>query len=47
MPETGNLQPARGQARLPSVEKINWLIEKAKSQGWRNYDAEKIDKKFS
>jgi len=30
----GNLQPARGQARLPSVEIIHELVEKAKKAGW-------------
>jgi hypothetical protein len=36
----GNLQPARGQARIPSVGKAMGLIETAKSAGWGDYDAD-------
>ncbi|MGD9638862.1 MAG: hypothetical protein AB7U85_07365 [Alphaproteobacteria bacterium] len=31
------LQPARGQARLPSVETIQKLINTAKEEGWGEY----------
>jgi len=37
------LQPARGQARLPSLKIAQELMAKAKAQGWGNYDAEVID----
>ncbi len=39
----GRLQPARGQARLPSLELARKLMEAAKAQGWGDYDAETID----
>jgi hypothetical protein len=32
----GNMQPARGQARLLSVSQISRLIAKAKAAGWAN-----------
>ncbi len=34
----GKLQPARGQARIPSVKDAIELIEKAKEEGWGNYE---------
>ena len=37
------LQPARGQARLPSLGLIRELIETAESEGWGHYDGDKID----
>jgi hypothetical protein len=36
----GNLQPARGQARIPSLRQAMELIETAKSEGWGDYDAD-------
>lgn len=33
----GHLQPARGQARIPSIKHIEALIKKAKNEGWGNY----------
>ena len=30
----GNLQPARGQARIPSIEKLEELVAQAKRDGW-------------
>jgi hypothetical protein len=39
----GKLQPARGQAPLPSLKIARELMAKAKAQGWGNYDAEVID----
>lgn len=30
----GNLQPARGQARIPSIEEIESLLDQAKLSGW-------------
>jgi hypothetical protein len=39
----GSLQPARGQARIPSLKVAQKLIEQAKSEGWGDYDAEVID----
>ena len=39
----GRLQPARGQARLPSLKIVQELMAKAKAQGWGSYDAEVID----
>jgi len=38
----GNLQPARGQARIPSVKKAIELMEIAKKEGWGDYDADSI-----
>lgn len=38
----GSLQAARGQARLPSLEQIALLIDKAKSAGWGNYDGDEV-----
>jgi len=32
----GSLQPARGQARIVSLEDAEKLIEKARNQGWGN-----------
>ena len=34
----GNLQPARGQARIPSVEHIEDLVAQAREAGWGDYD---------
>ena len=34
--DNGSLQPARGQARLPSIQVIEDLISNAKAQGWGN-----------
>ncbi|MBN2468540.1 MAG: hypothetical protein JXD19_10355 [Deltaproteobacteria bacterium] len=33
----GSLQPARGQARIPSVEAIEKLVAAAKKKGWGNH----------
>ncbi len=30
----GSLQPARGQARLPSLDSARQLMDKAKAEGW-------------
>ena len=30
----GSLQPARGQARIPSISEAEKLIEVAKNEGW-------------
>lgn len=30
----GSLQPARGQARIPSIRSAEKLMQKAKSEGW-------------
>lgn len=38
----GSLQPARGQARIPSIPKAEELLEKARAAGWGNYDADKL-----
>ena len=43
----GNLQPARGQARLPSLKIAKELMAKAKAQGWGDYDAQVIDSNAS
>ena len=34
--ENGNLQAARGQARISSLDKAEKLIEEARSRGWGN-----------
>lgn len=36
----GSLQPARGQARIPSLRQAMELMEMAKSEGWGDYDAD-------
>ena len=36
----GSLQPARGQARIPSIGQAIKLMEMAKSEGWGDYDAD-------
>ena len=33
----GSLQPARGQARIVSLEQAEGLIERARNEGWGNY----------
>jgi hypothetical protein len=33
-PESGNLQPARGQARIPSLAVARELMTEAENQGW-------------
>lgn len=38
----GSLQPARGQARLPSINIARELMEKAVVAGWGNYDADQL-----
>ncbi len=38
--EGGALQAARGQARIPSIKVAKQLMEKAKKDGWGNYDAD-------
>ena len=35
----GNLQPARGQARLPSIQQSMQLMLDAMSQGWGDHRA--------
>lgn len=37
----GNLQPARGQARIPDSETLITLLENAKSEGWFNSQGQK------
>lgn len=39
----GKLQPARGQARLPSLNLIRELIAKAEAEGWGDHDGNQID----
>ena len=36
----GSLQPARGQARIPSLNQATVLMDMAKSEGWGDYDAD-------
>jgi len=36
-PESGALQPARGQARIPTLEDAETLIAMARNEGWGNY----------
>lgn len=38
----GSLQPARGQARLSSVLKIEQLLEQARIEGWGDRDGEAL-----
>ena len=37
--EGGSLQAARGQARIPSMHDLEFLVEKAKQEGWGNHEA--------
>lgn len=39
----GSLQAARGQARLPSYDRIKTLMDQAEKEGWGSYDADEID----
>jgi hypothetical protein len=39
-PPNGNLQPARGQARLPSIGEIEKLLQMAKDAGWGDNHSE-------
>ena len=41
-PPDNKLQPARGQARLPSLKHIEILTKMAKSKGWGDYDTEEV-----
>jgi hypothetical protein len=43
MVEGGGLQPARGQARIPSMQWLQVLVAKAKAEGWGDYDADALD----
>jgi hypothetical protein len=38
----GRLQPARGQARLPSFQKARRLMEFAEQAGWGGYNADNL-----
>lgn len=38
----GNLQPARGQARIPNEKELFYLIEKAAKEGWFNNEREEL-----
>ena len=38
----GDLQPARGQARLPSLARIQWFLDEARRQGWGDVDTAMI-----
>lgn len=40
--EGGSLQAARGQARIPSVDVLLKLVDKAKAAGWGSYNAERM-----
>ena len=42
----GSLQPARGQARIPSISLALKLISKAMSEGWGNHCGEEIGYEF-
>jgi hypothetical protein len=41
--EDGSIQAARGQARLPSIEVAQSLIQRAQDEGWGDRDFEKIE----
>lgn len=41
-PNTAALQPARGQARLISLDQAEELIEMARNEGWGDYNADDI-----
>lgn len=42
----GQLQAARGQARIPSLSVARWLMAEAERQGWGHYDANNDDLVF-
>ena len=39
----GSLQPARGQARIPSLKVLHAMYEEAVKRGWNVYDADNPD----
>ena len=41
----GALQPARGQARIPKMSDLLYLISKAMEQGWGNLEEKEVDLK--
>ncbi len=43
--DNGTLQAARGQARIPSIELLESLVQKAKDEGWgKNTDEDPVHK---
>ena len=38
----GTMQAARGQARIPSYERIKRFFEKANEEGWGHYNADNM-----
>lgn len=44
MPGSGNLQAARGQARLPSADLIRALLNRADEGGWGDKKADDADR---
>ena len=41
----GALQPARGQARIPKMSDLLYLVSKAMEQGWGNLEEKEVDLK--
>lgn len=41
--EGGGLQPARGQARIPSIRRARALMDRAFNEGWGDYDADQME----
>lgn len=41
----GNLLPAKGQARIPKMSDILYLVSKAMEQGWGNLEEKEVDLK--
>lgn len=41
----GALQPARGQARIPKMSDLLYLVSKAMKQGWGNLEEKEVDLK--
>lgn len=39
-PPHGNIQPARGQARIPSLAKLKTLTDQAEREGWGGHDGD-------
>lgn len=38
----GNLVPARGQTRIPSLQYVKELVNKAKKEGWDNLNSDDL-----
>jgi hypothetical protein len=42
----GKLQPARGQARIPSIAQAKALMDQASAEGWGDHDGDALGEQF-